>query len=72
VLLQIHQGALDANFLEGMACPGGCVGGPGIMADHRLTGKLVGNFAAAAAVATAPENTAAAAGDIDLHRKKEH
>jgi hypothetical protein len=50
-----------------MACPGGCVGGPGIIADCRLTGKLVETFAAKAAVATAPESPAAGQ-PLPLHR----
>lgn len=29
LLEQIEQGQLTANFIEGMACKGGCVGGPG-------------------------------------------
>lgn len=28
-LKQLEEGKLDANFMEGMGCPGGCVGGPG-------------------------------------------
>ncbi len=66
-LLKIQQGASDANFLEGMACPGGCVGGPGIIADCRLTGKLVETFAGKAAVATAPDSPAAGQ-PLPLHR----
>lgn len=27
-LLKAQKGALDANFIEGMACEGGCIGGP--------------------------------------------
>ena len=27
-LLKKSKGLLDANFIEGMACPGGCIGGP--------------------------------------------
>lgn len=28
LLLKLKEGQLDENFLEGMGCPGGCVGGP--------------------------------------------
>ncbi len=69
VLAKMQQGSLDANFLEGMACPGGCVGGPGTMADQRITAKLVELYAGAAPVATAPDNPAARA-EKDLHRRK--
>ena len=27
-LLMLRSGRLDADFIEGMICPGGCVGGP--------------------------------------------
>lgn len=30
-LLQKSKGKLDANFIEGMACPGGCIGGAGCL-----------------------------------------
>ena len=30
---QIQKGETDANFFEGMACRGGCVGGPKIIID---------------------------------------
>ncbi|MPN43982.1 hypothetical protein SDC9_191543 [bioreactor metagenome] len=28
LLALLREGKIDANFLEGMGCPGGCVGGP--------------------------------------------
>ena len=33
-LLKATKGALDGNFIEGMACIGGCVGGSGNPARH--------------------------------------
>lgn len=30
-LLKKNKGVLDANFIEGMACVGGCIGGPGCL-----------------------------------------
>jgi len=48
ILKQIQSGQISANFFEGMACVGGCVGGPSVMADRRVTGKLVAHFAAEA------------------------
>ncbi len=70
VLQKMQQGACDANFLEGMACPGGCVGGPGVMADHRVAGRLVEIYAATTAAGTAPESSAAREGATGLHRHK--
>jgi [FeFe] hydrogenase (group B1/B3) len=55
---ELRQGKLEANFFEGMACTGGCVGGPGSLIDQRVTGRLVETFAAAAEAKTAPENKA--------------
>lgn len=55
-LMQVASGKIEANFFEGMACNGGCVGGPGVLSDVRITTKLVENFAATAANEIAPEN----------------
>ena len=30
-LLKLSKGVLDANFIEGMACVGGCIGGAGCL-----------------------------------------
>lgn len=30
-----------ANYLEGMACEGGCLGGPGTLSDQRITSRLL-------------------------------
>lgn len=58
-LLQMKSGKIDANFFEGMACEGGCVGGPGVLTNSKVTSKLVENFASAAKMATAVENDSA-------------
>lgn len=58
-LLQIKSGKIDVNFFEGMACEGGCVGGPGVLTNSKLTSKLVENFASTAKAATASENDTA-------------
>ena len=34
-LLKKSKNVLDANFIEGMACPGGCIGGPACL-THEL------------------------------------
>ena len=46
-LQEIQSGKRKANFFEGMACTGGCVGGPGVLTDSRVTTRLVDNFAGA-------------------------
>lgn len=58
-LQQISDGKVVANFFEGMACQGGCVGGPGILTDYRVTTRSVNNHAVKANVANAPQNTMA-------------
>jgi len=55
-LLQMKAGKIDANFFEGMACNGGCVGGPGVLLDSRISNKLVGTFAASSTMDAAPDN----------------
>ena len=30
-LLKLNRGVLDGNFVEGMACTGGCIGGAGCL-----------------------------------------
>ncbi len=34
-LLKARAGVLDANFIEGMACEGGCVGGPCVITNYK-------------------------------------
>lgn len=58
-MLQMKAGKTDLNFMEGMACVGGCVGGPGALSDYRVTGKLVENFAKTAPVDISPANQSA-------------
>ncbi len=67
-LQQIRAGQISANFFEGMACSGGCVGGPCTLADQRVTGKLVANFAAEALVEESVKNRPA----VDLLAKGGH
>ena len=61
MLLQMSKGSLDANFFEGMACIGGCVGGPAALNDARITAKMLEGQMNAASVSTAPENQQAIA-----------
>lgn len=55
-LLQMKAGKIEANFFEGMSCAGGCVGGPGVLTNPKVTGKLVENYALAAEYKTASDN----------------
>jgi iron only hydrogenase large subunit-like protein len=45
MLAQAKAGKLDGYLLEGMACPGGCVGGPGTLSLIPRAAKAVNDFA---------------------------
>ncbi len=47
-LQQLADGELKYNYFEGMGCPGGCVGGPGILVNSKAAARLVQKFAAKA------------------------
>jgi iron only hydrogenase large subunit-like protein len=59
ILDAIEQGKLDANFVEGMACIGGCVGGPGKLADPDVGAEAVDAFAKKSLLKEAVSNEAA-------------
>ena len=59
-LQEIRDGKRSLNFVEGMACLSGCVGGPGTLTDSRVTTRLVETFANSSAKKAAPENSKAA------------
>ena len=67
-LQQIAAGKIDANFFEGMACNGGCVGGPGVLSDVRVSTKMVENLASSSTMIAAPDNEKA----IDVSKKQLH
>ncbi len=46
MLKDVMEGRLDANFLEGMGCVGGCVGGPRIIIDKEQGTRNVNEYAA--------------------------
>ncbi len=46
MLKDVMEGKLDANFLEGMGCVGGCVGGPRIIIDKEQGTRNVNEYAA--------------------------
>ncbi len=45
---QLRAGQLVADFIEGMACEGGCIAGPGTLINPRVAEKLLDRFCAAA------------------------
>ncbi|MCG0276245.1 MAG: hypothetical protein L5655_08840 [Thermosediminibacteraceae bacterium] len=59
ILDAIERGNLDANFVEGMACVGGCVGGPGTLIPKEEGAKAVDAFAERSSVKEAIANNAA-------------
>ena len=56
VLEQAVNGEMEANFIEGMACVGGCVGGPGRIVPTDVSTQEVNLYGNAAAAATPVEN----------------
>lgn len=55
-LEKLKQGKLNANFIEGMACKGGCVGGPGRIIPPEQGTKEVNNYGQASTIPTPVEN----------------
>ena len=43
-LLKKTKGKLDANFIEGMACVGGCIGGAGCLTHHSEKNRIEADF----------------------------
>ncbi|HWR42722.1 4Fe-4S dicluster domain-containing protein [Sporomusa sp.] len=52
----IRSGKMEVNFLEGMSCTGGCIGGPAGLANARVASKLVATFAKNSTVKSALNN----------------
>lgn len=55
-LLKANKGVLKANFIEGMACEGGCVGGAGCLTHAEKNTKAVNQHAATSDKATITES----------------
>lgn len=53
---RIKNGETDANFFEGMACNGGCVGGPKVLIDKTDGKKMVDEYGDTAVYKTPLEN----------------
>ncbi|AZR72887.1 iron hydrogenase [Anoxybacter fermentans] len=45
VLTLAKNGKLDGHLIEGMACPGGCIGGPGTLLPTKKARQIVTEFA---------------------------
>ncbi len=56
VLKEVLEGKIDANFLEGMGCPGGCVGGPKSVTDVETGTKRVNEYGREAESLTPVDN----------------
>jgi iron only hydrogenase large subunit-like protein len=58
-LKDIRDGKSATTLLEGMACTGGCIGGPGALLDFRVTRKQVEKYSLASEKKHSFENTRA-------------
>lgn len=56
LLKEIEEGRIKANFMEGMGCPGGCVGGPGTIMKAEDGARFVKEFAAQSAFLAGNDN----------------
>ena len=56
MLADIQSGNFDANFLEGMGCNRGCVGGPKALIDRDIAAQHVNDYAAQAVYETPADN----------------
>lgn len=50
-------GKMNGKLIEGMACVGGCVGGPGTVVDERKSGKAVKTFSQESIFKSPADNT---------------
>lgn len=56
LLKEIAEGRVDANFIEGMGCVGGCVGGPKSLIDRELARAAVNEYGDGARIKTPADN----------------
>ena len=56
ILSDAAAGILSANFVEGMACVGGCVGGPGRIVQPEISSRAVDSYGNLATAGTPVEN----------------
>jgi [FeFe] hydrogenase (group B1/B3) len=57
MIIQTISGVSRANLIEGMACPGGCVGGAGIIAPIRKTTAEIARFVRDSPFFPAPDSS---------------
>ncbi len=53
---KVKNGDIAANFIEGMGCRGGCVGGPKVLIEHGLGAEHVKDYGNKATYASPAEN----------------
>lgn len=58
-LQRLADGTLEYNFIEGMGCQGGCVGGPASLLHGKVAAKLAQKFAGESAWKLASQNESA-------------
>ena len=56
LLKEILEGSVHANFIEGMGCVGGCVGGPKSLLNHEEAAKHVNSYGDEAIYKTPVDN----------------
>jgi iron only hydrogenase large subunit-like protein len=56
LLKDLTEGKIDANFIEGMGCSGGCVGGPRALIDKDAARKAVNDYGDSATIRTPADN----------------
>lgn len=56
LLKEITEGNIQANFIEGMGCRGGCVGGPKSLIDKELARAAVNQYGEEAGIKTPADN----------------
>lgn len=56
LLQDLQEGKITANYLEGMGCEGGCVGGPKVLIDPSAGRDYVNSYGASASTLTPLDN----------------
>ena len=69
LLKLVEQGKLAANFMEGMGCEGGCVGGPGTIIPRDEGRRNANSFAEVSAAVSALDNHKAEAWMLEYGSK---
>ncbi|NLA58027.1 MAG: 4Fe-4S binding protein [Firmicutes bacterium] len=69
LLKLVEQGKLAANFMEGMGCEGGCVGGPGTIIPREEGRRNVNSFAKTSSAVSALDNHKAERWMLELGSK---